>query len=219
LSRRQTFPWPVKVPQVFHSTSSRRPLPAPAAHLTAISLSYLLPYYRFLHYTGAVHPPSPPLPSSLTATFSPGGSARIRSPKIIRNRFETRPFESWSSCRSSGGAAEGRGTVGRFLLPLLSYPTGTFLSRGRPPEGMDLFNCFIISTARHGARYGGVASLKPPSFRPLPRISSYFVRSLGRGQGRLFPRVYSIYIYIFRCERRKALIEARRSRILLELKI
>lgn len=72
-------------------------------------------------------------------------SARIRSPKIIRNRFETRPFESWRSWRRSWGCRdrgregdEAKRKVQRFLLPL----TSVF-----HPFGMRFF---LLDAARRG---------------------------------------------------------------------
>jgi len=150
-------------------------------HFALIPLT-VLPFPP-LHRRGSPPPATPFHPSP------PPFPRRFRSPKIIRNRFETRPFESWSSCRSSGGAAEDRGRreLRRFLLPLLPYRDVSF--RGRPPEGMDLFNCFIISTARHG----GVSLKSPPaSFHPL-----VVFRPISHEERFNYSRVYSIHIYIY----------------------
>jgi len=113
-------------------------------------------------------------------------SARIRSPKIIRNRFETRPFESWRSWRGWGidrGSArrgEAKEKVQRFLLlPLLSStpPRRVFFS-WTPLDGVDLFNCFIISAARHDATRRRPL-LKPPPTSSLSFIV-FFARAISR---------------------------------------
>lgn len=122
------------------------PSPSSLARSPAISSSYLFTLLPF-----------PPLHRRRTPLYS--RSARIRSPKIIRNRFETRPFESRRSwrrrrgVRAAGEEARG-GRARRFLLPLLSTPPGTFLYPGRAARGgrfIQLFYNLGSSTRRAAA--------------------------------------------------------------------